>query len=1019
MMTAFSNNTETDIYYNNIHYNNYTVHHDHSNKELNTMNTFRTHNNNVSHESSNFISCCYFNARSLKNKLNDLHFLLYNHDAPDVVCICETWLNNTVTDAMLDPHSLFNIYRCDRRNKTGGGVIAFVNRCVISVGVELAHEFDSIECVCFDILGEPNTRVVTFYRPGKHVEGDDLLVKSICKCIENNCGNTFSTVILADLNCKLIDWSNMTVNSAGTESVFINTITDLGLEQFIDVPTRGDNILDVLLCNDYLLIADLKVTEPFSTSDHCCVKFLLNSYESDKANSRKADIVIASTPPVDSVYNNNTRESSFNQIAFNWHKADWLSLAAYLLEFDWSVCFLRGLTSDEYWNNFYQVVCFAVSCFVSRRKPVNTGKNKKGKKKCYPKSVHRLLSKKAHRWRIYKNDKSELNKKYYNRLANLCKTKIDYFVQDKEHTILASGDLGAFYRYVNSKLSCKSGIGPLRNRDGNFVFDDNSKADLLNEYFSQVCICDNNTLPDYKGVRCDDTLDSVTFTSSDVLKCLRKQKEKLSSGPDNLPPIFYKKLANSLCEPLAIMFNLFMCNGCVPSVWKQAYVTPIFKKGLSSSSENYRPISLTCIASKVFETTIRKDMLTFFEVNNVINKDQHGFLSKHSTCTNLIETINDWSLNVINGHSTRVAYIDFAKAFDTVCHSKLIFKLQQLGISGRLLGSIESFLSGRSQKVVINGSQSKSVMLTSGVPQGSVLGPLLFIVYINDLSDIFPNNIISKYFADDAKIYTEVKSLDDIDNLQFSLDDLADWANKWQLNISIKKCFVVDVLQRQSSDRFYNNTLVDTELDCVTSCKDLGVTVDDKLKFHEHVSSIVSEAKRKSFLIYRCFNCKTIKSLLLGYKSYVLPSLNYCSPAWSPCTVHDIILLESVQRNFTRKLPGLKYLSYSDRLKYLNLPSLELRRLCNDLVFCYKILHNQVQGPPDRYGLTLSDRTSRGHNLKLAKQNASLDVRKNFFAARIFNIWNGLPTIVVNASSVHSFKSLLHKVDLSKFLLCF
>jgi hypothetical protein len=313
-----------------------------------------------------------------------------------------------------------------------------------------------------------------------------------------------------------------------------------------------------------------------------------------------------------------------------------------------------------------------------------------------------------------------------------------------------------------------------------------------------------------------------------------------------------------------------------------------------------------------------------------------------------------------------------------------------LGINGLLLNVIESFLKDRSQVVSVNGMRSESVSLKSGVPQGSVLGPLLFLVYINDLANIFPQNITSKYFADDAKIYTEVRSGEDIDELQRSLDSLVLWAGEWQLNISIKKCFTFDVLLQRNSEIFYSNSIEDHELDNVSTVKDLGVALDINLKFHDHISQVAAEAKKRCFLIYRCFNCRNSSSLLRGYKSYILPILNYCTSVWSPSLIQDIILIESVQRAFTKRIPGLASMTYEMRLKFLNLPTLELRRLRNDLVFCYKIFHCYVAGLPESYGLVLSKRHSRGHSLKLKKQIAIKEPRRNFFAVRMRDPWNSL-----------------------------
>lgn len=490
----------------------------------------------------------------------------------------------------------------------------------------------------------------------------------------------------------------------------------------------------------------------------------------------------------------------------------------------------------------------------------------------------------------------------------------------------------------------------------------------------------------------------------------------MSAGPDGFPPLFFKKLASCLTKPLCILYNnIFKCE-ILPTVWKHALVTPVFKKGKSSLVENYRPISLTCVSCKVFESVIKSNLVKFLLDNRLLNSAQHGFISDHSTCTNLLESLNDWTINIRNGSYTRVAFIDFAKAFASVCHSKLLYKLSCLGISGSLLNIIKSFLSCRAQKVVIQGTASEYVNISSGVPQGSVLGPILFVIYINDLPDIFPKNVVSKYFADDAKLYTEIKNIDDVDTLQFSLDNLTHWASSWQLAISILKCCNMDITTGNNGGSFYENFIDGIQLENVTEIRDLGVFLDSKLTFTSHISQIVAKAKQRSFLLFRSFLTKDAKSLMQGYKSYILPILNYCSPIWSPCLLKDVDLIESVQRKFTHKVKGCESMSYVERLKKLNLQTLELRRLHTDLIFCYKILPGLITGPPENFGLHLSQRQSRGHTFKLDISHTRVNVRKNFFGCRICEPWNSLPENVVTAPSVISFKKKVKCCSFDKFL---
>jgi len=355
-----------------------------------------------------------------------------------------------------------------------------------------------------------------------------------------------------------------------------------------------------------------------------------------------------------------------------------------------------------------------------------------------------------------------------------------------------------------------------------------------------------------------------------------------------------------------------------------------------------------------------------------------------------------------DGYYTRVAYIDFAKAFDTVCHSKLIYKLSRLGIRGSLLAVLISYLNNRTQQVKIQSSLSKPVLISSGVPQGSVLGPVLFVIYINELSELFPHSVKSKYFADDAKMYSEIRCNADLDNFQNSLDMLSNWATSWQLSISVSKCCTMNVTSNNKLTLDSNscNSVDNIDISNVHQIRDLGVVVDSKLKFTAHISKIASTAKQRSSLLFRAFLTREPKFLVMAYKSYVLPLLEYCSPVWSPHSFSDILLLESVQRRFTKRIPGLVHMSYCERLAALNMITLERRRLHFDLAFCYKLLNGLIDSVPDNYGLELSSRKSRGHSFKLVINNPRIDARKYFFSSRICEPWNSLPDTVVLTNNI-------------------
>jgi hypothetical protein len=366
--------------------------------------------------------------------------------------------------------------------------------------------------------------------------------------------------------------------------------------------------------------------------------------------------------------------------------------------------------------------------------------------------------------------------------------------------VVDSDNIGNFYSFINRKLSNKRGVGALRGADGNIVTDDGGRANLLNDYFSSVCDDDDGNLPPIDRVVPDDkSLDIVSFTPSKILTVIKRMKPSKSPGPDGHPPPLFKELAPGLAEPLSLIFTSFMSTGSVPSEWRHAIVVPVYKNGNAADVSNYRPISLTCVACKIMERVISSDMLAFLRMHNAISKQQHAFLSRRSTCTNLIETINDWTLAIKSKKSVVVAYIDYTRAFDTVSHKKLVNKLTAYGIQGTLLAWIENFLHCRSQQTRVGTTLSRTVHLVSGVVQGSVLGPLLFLIYINDVVNIFKDNRCTcKLYADDLKMYSQIRVNDDIKILQNALDELYKWSNLWQLKISQKKCatLLIDWLRK-------------------------------------------------------------------------------------------------------------------------------------------------------------------------------------------------------------------------------
>jgi hypothetical protein len=530
---------------------------------------------------------------------------------------------------------------------------------------------------------------------------------------------------------------------------------------------------------------------------------------------------------------------------------------------------------------------------------------------------------------------------------------------------------------------------------------------------------DNGVLPPIPKRALSNNLSEIDFNELLLSEAINKLKNKSAPGPDGLPPILYKKLKDSLLEPLCFFFNKIMCFGTIPEVWKIANVTPIFKKGSSTDPGNYRPISITVVCCKLFESVVKSCLVDFLDENSILNASQHGFLSKHSTCTNLIEALNDWSLNLDNKAGTLIAYVDFSKAFDSVPTPKLIYCLEDMGIGGNLLSCIKSFLTGRKQRVKIGSCFSKLQPVISGVPQGSVLGPVLFLMYIHSITDSLPDKVRSKIFADDVKSYVKIDKTNGLTDFKNALLELSLWAEKWQLSISCAKSNWMLISNRKgliNNDEKFD--LADSNLTETHEIKDLGILFDSKLSFTNHITAIISNAKKRLFLLNKSFITKDASLLIKAFTVYVRPLLEYCSQIWSPHSKKDVDRIESVQRMFTKRLKGFEGLSYPERLLKANLNSLEIRRLRADLTLCYKILHNHVCIDFSKlFEIIKNDRT-RGHSFRLRSLTIpKLDTRLHFFGYRVISAWNRLAALCVEAPSVQSFKNLLSIEDLSGSLM--
>ena len=532
---------------------------------------------------------------------------------------------------------------------------------------------------------------------------------------------------------------------------------------------------------------------------------------------------------------------------------------------------------------------------------------------------------------------------------------------------------------------------------------------IINKFFSSTFVTDNHILSVAKNYRRILPEVKPKFNAETVTLALQKLKPTFASDPSGICSFFLKSIGNSIIEPLSSIFEVSYVTGQLPKQWLEAVVVPIHKKGSQTSVENYRPISLCSVIGKLMESIINSFIVNHLSEHKLLCSQQFGFQKSKSCALQLVDSLNCWTILLDQKKSVDVVYIDFQKAFDSVVHSKLITKLENFGFSATFSNWLKSFLSNRIQKVIINGVLSDSTSVISGVPQGSVLGPTLFLIFINDLVNQVKFSEI-RLFADDLKVFTTSEKGD---FLQQDLNSIVSWTKAWQLPIAYRKCNVL-YLGRSNPKNSY--TIGDVTLeDAGNGCRDLGVFINSNLSSSVHCNNIVSKASRISALIHRTFVSKDPELKLRAFKAYVRPILEYATTAWSPHLMKDITNVERVQRRFTKKILGKTELTYSERLNLLKLDSLETRRIHFDAILAYQIIQQNIL--PFKNFYTYSTGVTRSAlNSDLCINKFRLDCRKFSFSSRSLKIWNFLPLNVRKSANISIFKKNLYKIDFSPFI---
>lgn len=630
--------------------------------------------------------------------------------------------------------------------------------------------------------------------------------------------------------------------------------------------------------------------------------------------------------------------------SYNFKKANFPELYNVLSSVDWT--FMRNVTSVDYaLDMFYNTLYNIFDIYVPLYKQRNTQ---------YPKwfnhdIIHIIkLKSKYHKKYISEGRIRDLNE--FKRLRALAKIKIDeaykQYMNNIENWLIAEPK--SFWSFVQSKRGETRIPGRVHNNEI-FYESPQSIVECFRDQFSRVYndASDNSNSTFTNTSNLSNTLcvDIATISSSEVQAAIGKLKNKLTAGDDQVPSFLVKGCSDIFLEPLSILFNLCLQTSVFPNRWKVTRICPVHKSGDTDNVTNYRPIAILNNFAKVFERVLYDRIYSCIKC--YISPFQHGFVEKRSTVSNLCCFTQYVSEYLDVQGQVDVVYTDFSKAFDRISHVILLKKLRNFGFSHSLLTIFESYLSNRQQYVFYNGHKSTCFIAKSGVPQGSNLGPLLFLLFINDICVDLNCEVLM--FADDLKIFRSVNSSNDCLVLQTNINTIVSWCNKNNLHLNISKCKVM-TLTKKLVPIVFPYTINDEPVMRCSITKDLGIYFDCELSFSHHIAQTVSSANKALGFVLR--NCKNFNNLLVLktlYFSLVRSRLEYGALVWQPFYENHKQLIERVQRRFLKFLWFKKHHVYPERgfaynilLVAFDTNSLEFRRVNTGIIFLFKLVHYQI-----------------------------------------------------------------------------
>ena len=944
------------------------------------------------------------------------------------IALTETWLRDHLdAEVNIEGYKIFRQdrvrSRLNRKGRDGGGTACYL-KDDIAAGTDTIINFSNevIEVLGLHVKLKNLVLIIVYRQPDNrvgghrstHVHFKEALDK-LHDVIMQLPKPTPDIIMCGDFNLPHALWPVGTIKAGAStdEQVMIKDLVvfknEFYLAQEIMKPTHNKgNILDLLFTNNCELLHSYECNESLF-SDHYLIDGKINYKSTVCVKEKNTDIP------------NKISTTNFDQLNFFSEKIDWKKMNEELQRFDWRGEF-RGLPPEEMLAGFLYN-CFSVceKYIPQKRKTFKSTPSK------IPRDRKMLMRNRKRKLNTITKVRSSSRKaKLLDEVRTIEKSlKSSYEIDQAENehkAILAiSRNSKYFYSYAKKFSRIKTAIGPLLDSARKLVVCPSKMAEILRRQYDAVF--SDPIEPMMLSTDIFDKTDNenpvlldISFEPADIEDAIDELSPNSAAGPDQFPAMLLKQCKKTLSKPLYLIWKKSLKTGEIPNILKKANIVPIHKGDSRGEAKNYRPVALTSHIIKIFEKVLRNNIVSHMEENNLLNPGQHGFRAGRSCLSQLLSHVETITKILEDGDNVDVIYLDFSKAFDKVDFLVTLRKIKHLGISGNIGKWIYSFLTGRTQCVIVNGMRSDVSEVKSGVPQGSVLGPLLFLILLGDIDKSVSSAFVSS-FADDTRVGHRIKTAEDINSLQEDLKAIYQWSadNNMKFNSEKFECI------RYGKRRDIHETTVylsdtNTVIAPKDQIKDLGVIISSNCLFKNQIDNVVKTASKLCGWILRTFKTRTPRLMILLWKSLVLSKLDYCSQLWSPIGKGDIQKLEMVQRSFIRKIDDMRHFDYWTQLKKLRLYSLERRRERYIIIYIWRILEHQV---PDLtsgeiYSINEGGRLGRKSSFPSISNSAPPEIKKIRYASlssrgpQLFNI---LPAELrnLNNCSVEIFKRALDR----------